>query len=61
MSAAELRATLGTLEESWRGDEYNLLSQNCNHFSAALVAALGLRMPVRTPVHTLCRRRVSLI
>ena len=38
----EKQVMLGELEGVWLGDRYDLLTRNCNHFSAALCEALGL-------------------
>lgn len=36
---------LNQLKAEWTGNKYHLLKRNCNHFSKALLAALGLRAP----------------
>ena len=36
---------LTQLKQEWLGNRYHLLKKNCNHFSKALLAALGLKAP----------------
>ncbi|KAL1500392.1 hypothetical protein AB1Y20_013049 [Prymnesium parvum] len=42
-SDAEVFYTLLSLADDWQGNEYQLLHKNCNHFSQAFAARLGLR------------------
>ena len=45
MKPSELSAVLSRLQREWKGVEYDLLRHNCNHFTAALCAALGVDGP----------------
>ena len=40
LSEVETNRVLGLMHQNWAGDEYDLLTHNCNHFSAALAKAL---------------------
>ena len=40
-----LRGIIATMKREWLASNYNLLSRNCNHFSAALCEALGVPGP----------------
>lgn len=42
VSAAQRRVMFSELEHVWMGEKYDLLTQNCNHFSAAMCEGLGL-------------------
>ena len=45
LSPAELKGILSGLRREWRAEEYDLLQRNCNHFTAAACAALGVAPP----------------
>jgi len=42
---SQFNVILAGLKEEWRGNSYHLLKRNCNSFSKALLAALGLKAP----------------
>ena len=42
VSAAQRRVMFSELEQIWMGDKYDLLTRNCNHFSAAMCEGLGI-------------------
>jgi hypothetical protein len=41
----EVEGIVSGLKSKFLGNEYNLLTRNCNHFSGSLLEVLGLRMP----------------
>jgi len=45
LTYAQFNVLLNGLKSEWAGNKYHLLKRNCNHFSRALLAALGLKAP----------------
>ena len=45
LTPAELKSVLSRLRREWPGAEHDLLRRNCNHFTAAACAALGVEAP----------------
>ena len=45
LSPAQLKGILSRLRREWPSSSYSLLRRNCNHFSAAACAALGVGAP----------------
>ena len=45
VTRAELRGVLKQLKQEWRAVRYDLLTRNCNHFTAAACEALGVPPP----------------
>lgn len=45
ISLGQFNLILDQLKHEWPGNKYHLLRRNCNHFSKALLAALGLKAP----------------
>lgn len=41
----ELKLILNELSSEWKGNQYDLTSKNCNHFSEALCTRLGVKFP----------------
>jgi len=46
-SRQDVRALIAQLKAGgeWRGDSYNVMRKNCNHFTAAVAKELGLEVP----------------
>ena len=44
-SQYELDQVLGGLRQRWRPSDYDTISRNCNHFTAAAAEALGVAAP----------------
>jgi hypothetical protein len=42
---SEFNVLLSSMKADWAGNKYHLLKRNCNSFSKALLAALGLKAP----------------
>lgn len=45
MSYAEIQSVIDRLKPEFMANDYHITNKNCNHFSAALLQNLGLRLP----------------